>query len=54
MVTHTKKALIALSLIGSVAIYASEDNDNQGFTRNVVTGKGNVIVRHYGPGTATR
>lgn len=50
MVTYTKKALIALSLVGSVAVYTSEDN-NKGFTRNVVTGKGNVIIKHYGPGT---
>lgn len=54
MVTYTKKALIALSLIGSAAVCASESNDNQGFTRNVVTGKGNVIIRHYGPGTTIR
>lgn len=44
MVTYTKKALIALSLIGSVALYASEDN--QTFRRMVITGRGNVVINN--------
>ena len=50
MTINTKNALLALSLIGSVAIYPSGDNDKV-FGRNIVTGRGNVIIKHYGSGT---
>ena len=39
MVTDTKKALRALFLISSRAIYAFEDNANQGFMKEIIRNK---------------